>query len=430
MKLLLLFALLSVVFAELGFDINQGECASFTVSDFSCLKKNGHTFSIIQAWAGGVGENPNLVRCINNAKSAGLTYVDLYVYLCPECGSTNNPPTNFASTLSKTLKSSNVPFPRYVWLDVELCPPSGCWKSGASTSVNYLHAAVSAFEKEGFSVGIYSSQFEWGACTGGNSGFNSLPVWYAHYDGVAAYNDLPGILFGGWGSSNVVMKQYSGSATVCGLSVDLDYWSHRPTGGAPPPPCPTGTSTIWTVTASAENLRSTASTSGSIVATMANGDTVYGLSSNPATLPSADGYSWLHVQYGSKTGYAATAFLAEEGPCAQSFYCVTANPNLRLRSGPFTTDAVVATMAEGAFVTSLSDTLTTGCGYSWRHVSYDGQLGYAAESYLKSCTPLGEYNTNNYTDPGVCLNPVATASTIASSFILMVIGVFLAFVAF
>ena len=44
-------------------------------------------------------------------------------------------------------------------------------------------------------------------------------LWYAHYDGVANFNDFGA--FGGW--TKPAMKQFAGDTTVCGLDVDKNY---------------------------------------------------------------------------------------------------------------------------------------------------------------------------------------------------------------
>jgi len=69
-------------------------------------------------------------------------------------------------------------------------------------------------------------------------------------------------------------------------------------------------------------------------------------------------------------------------------YCVQASPSLNLRSGPCTTQAVLTTVPKGGVVTSLS-CCTSGCGYSWREVSYlensTSFTGYVADTFLAPC---------------------------------------------
>jgi hypothetical protein len=57
----------------------------------------------------------------------------------------------------------------------------------------------------GIHIGVYSSEYEWGATgirydsicvlflisnlVGGYTGFNQYPLWYAHWDGVQSFSD-------------------------------------------------------------------------------------------------------------------------------------------------------------------------------------------------------------------------------------------------
>jgi len=52
---------------------------------------------------------------------------------------------------------------------------------------------------------------------------NSRPLWYAHYDDSASFDDWGDMVFGGWGSPNI--KQYAGDSSLCGIDVDLDWYN-------------------------------------------------------------------------------------------------------------------------------------------------------------------------------------------------------------
>lgn len=70
-------------------------------------------------------------------------------------------------------------------------------------------------------VGIYSSAYGWSVAMGSHTGYSNFPIWYAHYDGSASFSDFRS--FAGWTSP--AMKQYSGTATLCGMGVDLNYYA-------------------------------------------------------------------------------------------------------------------------------------------------------------------------------------------------------------
>jgi hypothetical protein len=74
--------------------------------------------------------------------------------------------------------------------------------------------------------GIYSSQSQWSAIFGSSSYSygNDLPLWYAHYDGVASFSDWSTHSFAGFSPS---IKQFMGTTSLCGFGVDQNY---APTG--------------------------------------------------------------------------------------------------------------------------------------------------------------------------------------------------------
>lgn len=49
--------------------------------------------------------------------------------------------------------------------------------------------------------------------------FTGIPIWYAHYDGKPSFDDFAP--FGSWKTPNI--KQYKGTTSMCGGSVDLSY---------------------------------------------------------------------------------------------------------------------------------------------------------------------------------------------------------------
>jgi len=193
---------------------------------------------------------------------------------------------------------------------------------------------------------------------------------------------------------------------------------YAPPGGAQPPVQPAGCKEVYQTSVSL-NLRSAASTTASILVVMPAGATVYDMTGKETA---EGGYNWRNINYNGRLGYAADTYLTAVGPCVtKQYFCVTASPNLNLRSGPCTTDSALTVIPKGDSVTSLSDTLTAACGYSWRNVNFNGIVGYAAEAFLTPCTPLGEYQSVNGTiiwplDPGACAN-ASDASVVVVGFL-------------
>ncbi len=54
----------------------------------------------------------------------------------------------------------------------------------------------------------------------GRTGFQSLPLWYPHYDNAPNFNDFAP--FGGWTRPSI--KQYRGNINVCGITIDANRY--------------------------------------------------------------------------------------------------------------------------------------------------------------------------------------------------------------
>jgi GH25 family lysozyme M1 (1,4-beta-N-acetylmuramidase) len=114
-----------------------------------------------------------------------------------------------------------------VWLDVEINPSSGCSWAGNSAASNcqYLGELVQALKNRGKRVGIYSSRYMWETVMGSSGACQNhtdLPVWYAHYDGVASFSDWSSVSFGGWSKPSI--KQYLGDKVLCGTGIDYNFY--------------------------------------------------------------------------------------------------------------------------------------------------------------------------------------------------------------
>jgi len=51
-------------------------------------------------------------------------------------------------------------------------------------------------------------------------GVGSHPLWYAHYDNSPSFSDFKA--FGGW--SKPAIKQFQGTTSICGASVDKNFY--------------------------------------------------------------------------------------------------------------------------------------------------------------------------------------------------------------
>eukprot|EP00027_Filamoeba_sp_ATCC50430_P006162 CAMPEP_0168561690 /NCGR_PEP_ID=MMETSP0413-20121227/11730_1 /TAXON_ID=136452 /ORGANISM="Filamoeba nolandi, Strain NC-AS-23-1" /LENGTH=210 /DNA_ID=CAMNT_0008593079 /DNA_START=78 /DNA_END=710 /DNA_ORIENTATION=+ len=191
-------------------------CESVSSSVWTCLKNNGFSFAIIEAWNGGYQYDKNIANCVSQAWAAGMAHVDVYAFMCPYCTG-NNPPSTAVTTLVNNLKSQGVQY-GMLWFDIEQC--DGCWGS-FDTNINFLEEAVNTAVSLGVKVGIYTSEYEWGVTVGSScTAFKSYPLWYADWDDVPAFDDAWAWEFGGW--TTPAIKQYYDQGPCA--NVDVDYY--------------------------------------------------------------------------------------------------------------------------------------------------------------------------------------------------------------
>ncbi|WP_195782441.1 SH3 domain-containing protein [Priestia megaterium] len=123
------------------------------------------------------------------------------------------------------------------------------------------------------------------------------------------------------------------------------------------------------------NIRSGPSTSNAIIATVKQGTqlTVVGQAAN----------GWLKVSYQGKTGYVSSDYVKKSVTSTTKTYVTTAN--LNIRSGPSTSNAIVATVKQGTQLTAAGEPAN-----GWLKVSYQGKTGYVSTQYVKESTGSSE----------------------------------------
>ena len=133
-----------------------------------------------------------------------------------------------------------------------------------------------------------------------------------------------------------------------------------------------GASPLWSpaTTTVDLNLRAGPGTGHKVIAVMPKGSQVSALTEEPQN-------GFVRVRYGSREGWASTAYLAvgggDDGPAS-----ATTTVALNLRAGPGTTHEVVLVMPAGSTVT-LTGESTNG----FAAVAYQGTYGWAYETYLR-----------------------------------------------
>lgn len=123
-----------------------------------------------------------------------------------------------------------------------------------------------------------------------------------------------------------------------------------------------------TVTASALNMRSSASTSSSVVTTLPRGTVV---------LVTGESGDWYKVWYRGQEGYMSGSYLTVSDSASSSFGTGTIKgSDVRVRSGASTSSSVLGTEDSGKTMD------VTGVNGEWYKVSYNGSDAYVYSQYM------------------------------------------------
>ncbi|GMR41028.1 hypothetical protein PMAYCL1PPCAC_11223, partial [Pristionchus mayeri] len=195
-SLVLLAASLGVASAYLGIDAEQ----AISTSTFSCLKDNGYSFYISRIYRSNGAIDTTGIQNIKNAWSAGLSFVDAYIF---PCHSSSCP--SAAGQVENALNEmwSRGAMVGTVWIDVEIYN----WSSNQGANRQFILDMVNKASEMGVYVGIYTNNNNWDEIVGINwSGVSQYPLWWANYNGQANFNNFKP--FGGW--SKPAIHQYTG----------------------------------------------------------------------------------------------------------------------------------------------------------------------------------------------------------------------------
>lgn len=155
-----------------------------------------------------------------------------------------------------------------------------------------------------------------------------------------------------------------------------------------PSPAANATSNYRYISGSGINMRSSASTSASIVSTLNQGDRVALTSSK---VVKAGGYNWVSIATSDgKRGWVATNFLntaapksAPAAPAAASTSRIVRGSDVNIRVEANTGAKIILVAQEGTRVTLMSSKLVTQGGHTWAKVRLsNGQLGWVVADYL------------------------------------------------
>ena len=135
------------------------DCSALTsVAAFRCAKNDGYDRAIIRGYREAYGRNPggaidpNFLQSYRNAKEAGYTYIDLYMFPCTG-RSTCKPPQVQVHELVQMINSNKI-LVQKIWLDVEVDPSANNWGMGAARNRQVLQQFYNAWKSTGLKFGI------------------------------------------------------------------------------------------------------------------------------------------------------------------------------------------------------------------------------------------------------------------------------------
>eukprot|EP00461_Guttulinopsis_vulgaris_P004728 UN04730 len=193
-----------------GVDVSQ----LHTVSSLRCMYDQGYHFFIPRGYRSSGTIDPNVLQNIANAKGAGFAEKNIDVYLFPQPKGSASP-ANQIDTLYKHV--GGAAFKGLIWIDVE---GSSYWTGNHAKNREWLLAMVAEAVKQKIPIGIYVNQTQWNDIFGSDWKPTNLkyPLWIARYNGNKGCSDLAE--FGPYKRSDFTIKQWKGTTSLCGGSVD------------------------------------------------------------------------------------------------------------------------------------------------------------------------------------------------------------------
>ncbi|WP_144460903.1 SH3 domain-containing protein [Siminovitchia fortis] len=189
---------------------------------------------------------------------------------------------------------------------------------------------------------------------------------------------------GGW--AKVTVNGKTGYVSTAYLAMSTP--ANKPAGNKVPP---TSTKTVTKYVnvnpGSSLNVRSKASTSGSVIAKLSSGSKV--------SVQSESG-GWAKVTVNGKTGYVSTAYLATGAPANKpagnkvpptstktvtKYVSVNPGSSLNVRSKASTSGSVIAKLSSGSKVSVQSES------GGWAKITVNGKTGYVSSEYLSAKAP-------------------------------------------
>ncbi|MBM7713367.1 mannosyl-glycoprotein endo-beta-N-acetylglucosaminidase [Bacillus thermophilus] len=193
--------------------------------------------------------------------------------------------------------------------------------------------------------------------------------------------------------------------------VSSQYLSSQSGSATPSPSAPGKTITKYvSVNAGSNlNLRSTASTRGSVIGKLSRGTQVSVIS---------ESNGWAKVTANGRTGYVSSQYLSSQsgsatpspsapGKVTTKYVSVNAGSNLNLRSTASTRGSVIGKLSRGTQVSVLSES------NGWAKVTANGKTGYVSSQYLSSQSGAPTAPTPSPSAPGKTITKYVNHASIS-----------------
>ena len=218
----------------------------------------------------------------------------------------------------------------------------------------------------------------------------SSMFWHQYMANVQDPTSQSKSLYNTYASNGIIDKE---------LNFIIPVYNNMPSKADMPSGFASGTENLYYVNCTdGLRVRSKASTSGSILATLYKNTKVQVLEKECAT---ANGIVWDKVKLSNGvTGYVADKYLTACETSTQtntqaSIGIATTTENLKLRKSPSTSGVLIKTISKGTKVDMLEKDVSNDSGYHWYKIRTGNYTGYVAGEYLKVIT---FYNTDNSND--------------------------------
>jgi len=202
--------------AALGIDFDQ----RISEEQMECVKSAGYDFGSVLGWHSYGSFENECPRNLRYMHRAGLSPADVYLLPCATMDASDQ-----IETLISTLRQDNASY-NTLWIGVQTGAANNCaWPPEHMRNCKYVGAMIAAGQNAFKTVGVVTSEFQWGSLMGESCTVGSnldAPLWYSHYDRHPNFDDFRP--FGGW--ETPYAKQYA-ATTLCEISCNLSYSNNQ-----------------------------------------------------------------------------------------------------------------------------------------------------------------------------------------------------------